>query len=37
MLATAALYSLFWVLLVKKAKPFEVIEPETLVANERDA
>ncbi len=37
MLAAAALYSLFWVLLVKKAKPFEAIEPETLVANERDA
>jgi amino acid transporter len=37
MLATAALFSLLWILLVKRAKPFEVVEPETLVASERNA
>jgi amino acid transporter len=36
MLAAAAIYSLLWILLVKRARPFEAVEPETLVASERD-
>jgi amino acid transporter len=36
MLASAALFSLLWILLVKRAKPFEAVEPETLVASELD-